>query len=91
MGRALQNWDASQLSLNAWRELLAESLPAGATPFFTSLDKVKFKHPVLPGDTLETECVITKSKGPFYFASGKGFVKGKLCVSGDFSFAVIRK
>ena len=71
--------------------LLAESLPAGATPFFTSLDKVKFKHPVLPGDTLETECVITKSKGPFYFASGKGFVKGKLCVSGDFSFAVIRK
>ena len=26
MGRALQNWDASQLSLNAWRELLAESL-----------------------------------------------------------------
>ena len=26
MGRALQNWDASQLSLNAWRELLTESL-----------------------------------------------------------------
>jgi len=26
MGRALQNWDASQLSLKAWRELLAESL-----------------------------------------------------------------
>ncbi len=26
MGRALQNWDASQLSLNAWRELLTESV-----------------------------------------------------------------
>ena len=26
MGRALQNWDASQLSLEAWRELLVESL-----------------------------------------------------------------
>ena len=26
MGRALQNWDASLLSLKAWRELLAESL-----------------------------------------------------------------
>ena len=71
--------------------LLAESLPEGATPYFTSLDKVKFKNPVRPGDTLETECVITKSKGPFYFASGKGYVNGKLAVSGDFSFAVMRK
>ena len=71
--------------------LLAEALPEGSTPFFTSLDKVKFKNPVRPGDTLKTECVITKSKGPFYFASGKGYVDGKLSVSGDFSFAVVRK
>ena len=71
--------------------LLSESLPEGSTPYFTSLDKVKFKNPVRPGDTLETECVITKSKGPFYFASGKGYVNGKLSVSGDFSFAVVRK
>lgn len=28
--------------------LLAESLPEGATPYFTSLDKVKFKNPVSP-------------------------------------------
>ena len=71
--------------------LLAESLPEDSTPYFTSLDHVKFKNPVRPGDTLETECVITKSKGPFYFASGKGYVNGKLSVSGDFSFAVVRK
>ena len=71
--------------------LLSESLPEGSTPYFTSPDKVKFKNPVRPGDTLETECVITKSKGPFYFASGKGYVNGKLSVSGDFSFAVVRK
>jgi len=62
----------------------------GATPYFTSLDKVRFKGSVRPGDTLHSECVITKSKGPFYFCAGKGYVGGKLCVSGEFSFAVMK-
>jgi 3-hydroxyacyl-[acyl-carrier-protein] dehydratase len=62
----------------------------GATPYFTGLNNVKFKNKVLPGDTLEIECSITKSKAPFHFAEGKGYVKGKLCVSGEFSFALIK-
>ena len=61
------------------------------TPYFTSLDKVKFKNKVLPGDTLEMECQLVKVKGPFYFAKGKGCVNGKLCVSGEFSFACIEQ
>lgn len=61
------------------------------TPMFTGLDKVKFRNPVLPGDTLEIECTITKVREPFYFASGKGFVNGKLSVSGDFSFCVVQE
>ena len=67
--------------------------PAGKkiTPYFTSLDKVKFKNKVLPGDTLEVECQLVKVKGPFYFAKGKGCVNGKLCVSGEFSFACIEQ
>lgn len=56
---------------------------------FTGLDKVKFRRPVRPGDTFETECVIEKSKGPFYWASGKGSVNGETCVSASFSFAVL--
>lgn len=71
--------------------LLAETDMRGATPYLTGLDRVRFKNSVLPGDTLETQCVITKSKGPFYFAGGKGFVDGKLCVSGEFSFAIMKK
>ena len=58
---------------------------------FTGLDKVRFKNQVKPGDTFCTECTITKSKAPFYFASGKGYVDGKLCVSAEFSFAVMPK
>ena len=63
---------------------------AGATPYFTSLDKVKFKNMVHPGDTLEMECRITKQKSVFRFAEGKGMVNGKLAVSGEFSFALIQ-
>ena len=62
-----------------------------ATPYFTGLDKVRFKKSVYPGDTLETECRIIKHKGPFYWAEGKGFVAGKLCVSAEFSFAVMKE
>lgn len=63
----------------------------GATPFFTGLDKVRFKNSVRPGDILETQCKLIKSKGVFYWAEGKGFVNGKLCVSAEFSFALIKE
>lgn len=68
--------------------LLAED-GKGKTPLFTGLEKVKFRGQVKPGDTLETECEITRQKGPFYFAKGKGTVNGKVCVSAEFSFALI--
>ncbi len=60
-------------------------------PFFTGLDKVKFRNPVKPGDLFETRCEITKIREPFYFAKGEGYVSGKLCVSAEFSFAVTDK
>ena len=61
------------------------------TPMFTGLDKVKFRSPVRPGDTFETECEIIKSKHPFYWAKGVGKVGGKVCVSAEFSFALVEK
>ena len=70
--------------------LLAEGASEGMTPFFTSLDKVKFREQVKPGDTLETECEILRQRGSFYFAKGVGRVKGKLCVSAEFSFALVK-
>ncbi|MBQ3378344.1 MAG: 3-hydroxyacyl-ACP dehydratase FabZ [Synergistes sp.] len=69
--------------------LLSNLSAEATTPYFTGLDKVRFKKSVLPGDTLETHAVITRSKPPFYFASAKGYVEGKLCVSAEFSFALV--
>ncbi len=61
------------------------------TPYFTSMNNVRFKKPVKPGDTLESVCELTRSKGPFYFCSGKGYVDGVLHVSADFSFALVEE
>ena len=67
---------------------LQDQIRPGALTFFAGLDKVRFKKPVYPGDTLETECEITKSRHPFYFARGEGKVNGKLCVTAEFSFVI---
>lgn len=55
---------------------------------FTGLDGVRFKRSVHPGEVFETVCEIEKSKGPFYWAKGKGYVGTELCVSASFSFAI---
>lgn len=60
-----------------------------ATPMFTGLDKVKFRRPVKPGETLESRCQITRSKNVFFFAQGEGRVNGELAVSCQFSFALV--
>ena len=67
--------------------LLADKVKGG-TPYFTKLDGVKFKKPVLPGDTLETVATVTRVRAPFYFISTKGYVNGKLHVQAEMSFAV---
>ncbi|MEE0867386.1 MAG: 3-hydroxyacyl-ACP dehydratase FabZ family protein [Clostridia bacterium] len=69
--------------------LLTDSLKEGELPVYTGLNNVKFRSPVKPGDTAETECFIKKAKHPFYFAEGKVTVEGRLCVSAEFSFAVV--
>ncbi|MGN0055008.1 MAG: 3-hydroxyacyl-ACP dehydratase FabZ [Atopobiaceae bacterium] len=61
----------------------------GKTPFYTSLDKVRFRHPVRPGDTVELRCHITRSHGPFHFAHGEAYVGQTLCCQADMSFALV--
>lgn len=68
--------------------LLEDAIAEGKLPVYTGLDKVRFRAPVHPGDTIETRCKITKVKKPFYFAEGTASVNGKTCVSAEFSFAV---
>lgn len=50
-----------------------------ATPMYTGLNNVKFKHPLLPGDTAVMTVSITARKGIFCFA------KGNLKANGNFA------
>lgn len=68
--------------------LMKDAMLDGKLPVYTGLDKVKFRSPVRPGDTIETRCRIKRAKHPFYFAEGTVCVEGRLCVSAEFSFAI---
>jgi len=68
--------------------LIADKIQ-GRIPFFAGIDKARFRNKVVPGDTLDIECSLIKERGPFYFVSAKGYVKGKLSVTGEFSFALV--
>lgn len=59
-------------------------------PLFTSLNNVKFRGMVKPGDEIKFHCTLTRKNGVFYFASGKGFVNDKMVVAADLSFAAIK-
>jgi 3-hydroxyacyl-[acyl-carrier-protein] dehydratase len=67
---------------------LMDEMRDGILPFFSGLDKVKFRIPVTPGDVLETECSITRVMKPFYFAKGVGRVDGRVAVEAIFSFVL---
>ena len=68
--------------------LLQDAMREGKIPVYTGLNNVKFRSPVKPGDSVETQCRITRAKFPFYFAEGKVTVDGRICVSAEFSFAI---
>ena len=69
--------------------LMQNAMSEGKLPVYTGLNNVKFRSPVKPGDTVETKCHIKRAKHPFYFAEGTVGVDGQICVSAEFSFAII--
>ena len=71
--------------------LLTDEMTDGKLPMYTGLNNVRFKSPVKPGDVFETKCRITRSKPPFYFAEGSGYVGKQLCLKAEFSFAVVER
>lgn len=61
----------------------------GLTPMFTGIDKVRFRHPVRPGDTVRLEAEIVKIKGKMGKVAGRALVGDKLCASGEYLFALV--
>ena len=76
------------LAQNCCVLLMGDEEARGATPFYTSLDKVRFKEPVRPGDTLELSVEIIKRRGPIGIGKGVAYVNGKKAASGELTFAI---
>ena len=68
--------------------LLSKDEFKGKIAYFAGLDKVKFRKPVVPGDTLTLKVTLDKIKGPVGIASAEASVDGKVVASGILKFAV---
>ena len=58
---------------------------------FTSMNNVKFRGMVKPGDTIKFNVTLLRKNGMFYFAHSKGYVNDKMVVAADLSFAAVKK
>jgi 3-hydroxyacyl-[acyl-carrier-protein] dehydratase len=65
--------------------LAFKSSSAGKTVYFMSIDKVKFRKPVIPGDQLRFEVAIIHTRGNVSKFTGKAFVEGKLVSEAEFT------
>ncbi len=62
---------------------------AGKLVYFAGIDGVRFKQPVVPGDTLELEVSLEKVRRRIGKGHGVARVAGKIVAEGDLMFAVM--
>ena len=61
----------------------------GKIGYFASADNVKFRRPVVPGDTLIIEAEFIKVRRNIGHASCRCLVQGELASSGELKFALL--
>jgi 3-hydroxyacyl-[acyl-carrier-protein] dehydratase len=57
--------------------------PASQLIYFTGLDKVRFRRPVVPGDQLIMELAIVKQRAKVFKMAANAFVDGKLVAEAE--------
>jgi UDP-3-O-[3-hydroxymyristoyl] N-acetylglucosamine deacetylase/3-hydroxyacyl-[acyl-carrier-protein] dehydratase len=68
--------------------MLRRAENAGKIGYFMSADKVKFRRPVMPGDTLIIQVEMVKSRGKIGKAFGQCSVNGEMVSEGELTFAI---
>ncbi len=68
--------------------LLSSEQSAGGIAYYAGIQNVRFRRKVRPGDVLQVQGELTKSKGSFYFVHAQAWVDNELCCQGDLIFAV---
>lgn len=59
--------------------------------FFTGLDKVRWRQPVFPGDTLRMELNVIRMKARFFKLRGEAFVDGQLVAEAEITSALVER
>ena len=71
--------------------LLSMSGNAGKLAYFGGMDKVRFRRPVLPGDTIITEVDLVKAHGSVGKVRAVSKVDGQIAAEGEFMFALVTR
>ncbi len=59
--------------------------------YFMSIDKAKFRKPVVPGDKLEYELQVLKHKGNIWVLKGKAIVDGVVMAEAELKAMIVDK
>lgn len=69
--------------------LLVKDEIQGKTTFYTGIDKVRFKHPVKPGDLVEVTATLVNKRRNLFYCEAVLKVGDNVCCRGELSFALI--
>ncbi|WP_427365758.1 3-hydroxyacyl-ACP dehydratase FabZ [Candidatus Caldatribacterium saccharofermentans] len=63
----------------------------GCIPYFASLDNVRFRRPVVPGDQLVMEVTLLRMKGRVGKLKGVARVKDQIVAEAELGFSLVRE
>ena len=59
--------------------------------YFSSIDKCRFRHPVVPGDQLIIEVSVLKQRDRYYKMKGRATVNDRVAVEAELACSVVRR
>jgi 3-hydroxyacyl-[acyl-carrier-protein] dehydratase len=59
--------------------------------YFMSIDRARFRRPVVPGDMLMIPVKLLRARRPVWRFSGEAYVDGKLCAEAEYSAMIMDK
>ena len=64
--------------------MLCNQLEIEKVIYFMSMDKVKFRKNVIPGDQIKMEIIVIKKRDRIWRVDGKAYVDGNVVTEGKF-------
>ncbi len=66
-----------------------DMIDKGMLVYFMTVDKTRFRSPVVPGDVLELHVAVQRHKGSVWRFTGQGKVGDRLCAEAEFSAMIV--